>query len=86
MGLDRAAERQVQQAARVVAEIAEQDDAVYGVNTGFGDLAAVRVPHEQLRALQRNLVRSHAVGGGPLLPEESVRAVLLWQSRRLEKG
>ena len=86
MGLDRAAERQVQQAARVVAEIAEQDDAVYGVNTGFGDLAAVRVPHEQLRALQRNLVRSHAVGVGPLLPEESVRAVLLLRANTLAAG
>src|SRR5437879_4142670 len=47
---------------------------------------AVRVPHEQLRALQRNLVRSHAVGVGPLLPEESVRAVLLLRANTLAAG
>src|SRR5437762_12504014 len=61
VGLDRAAERQVGQAAKVVAEIAQGEDPVYGINTGFGDLSTVRVPHDELRALQRNLVRSHAV-------------------------
>ncbi|TMG47648.1 MAG: histidine ammonia-lyase [Chloroflexi bacterium] len=86
VGLDRAAERQVQQAAKVVAQIAEGDDPVYGVNTGFGDLAAVRVAHGDLRALQRNLVRSHAVGVGPALPEDVVRAVLLLRANTLAAG
>jgi len=86
VGLDRAAEQQVKQAAKVVAEIAEHEDAVYGVNTGFGDLATVRVPHEELRALQRNLVRSHAVGVGRLLPEEAVRAILLLRANTLAAG
>ena len=86
VGLDRAAERSVQQAARVVAEMAEGDDAVYGVNTGFGDLATVRVPHDQLRALQRNLIRSHAVGVGSPLPEDVVRAILLLRANTLAAG
>jgi histidine ammonia-lyase len=86
VGLDRAAERQVQQAAKVVAQIAEGDDPVYGVNTGFGDLSTVRVPHEDLRALQRNLLRSHAVGVGPPLPEDVVRAVLLLRANTLAAG
>ena len=62
VGLDRAAERQVEQAAKVVAQIARAEDPVYGINTGFGDLSTVRVPPEDLRPLQRNLLRSHAVG------------------------
>ena len=86
VGLDRAAERQVGQAARVVAEIAQADDPVYGINTGFGDLSTVRVPHDELRALQRNLVRSHAVGVGPPMPEDVVRAILLLRANTLAAG
>src|SRR5881409_3040961 len=86
VGLDRAAERQVQQAARVVAQIAQADDPVYGINTGFGDLSTVRVPHDELRALQRNLVRSHAVGVGPPLPEDVVRAILVLRANTLAAG
>src|SRR5712692_6047484 len=86
VGLDRAAERQVQQAAKVVAEIARADDPVYGINTGFGDLSTVRIPHDELRALQRNLVRSHAVGVGPPLPVDVVRAILLLRANTLAAG
>jgi histidine ammonia-lyase len=86
VGLDRAAERQVQQAAKVVADIARGDDPVYGINTGFGDLATVRVPHDDLRALQRNLVRSHAIGVGPPLPEDVVRAILVLRANTLAAG
>jgi len=86
VGLDRAAERQVQQAARVVAEIAHADDPVYGINTGFGDLSMVRVPQDELRALQRNLVRSHAVGVGLPLPEDVVRAILVLRANTLAAG
>jgi histidine ammonia-lyase len=86
VGLDRAAERQVQQAARLVDEIAKGDDPVYGINTGFGDLSTVRIAHDQLRQLQRNLVRSHAVGVGPPLPEDVVRAVLVLRANTLAAG
>jgi histidine ammonia-lyase len=86
VGLDRAAERQVEQAAKVVAQIAAADDPVYGVNTGFGDLSTVRVGHDDLRALQRNLVRSHAVGVGRPLDEDAVRAVLLLRANTLAAG
>src|SRR5438034_3451640 len=86
VGLDRAAERQVEQAAKVVAQIARADDPVYGINTGFGDLSTVRVPHDELRTLQRNLLRSHAVGIGPPLPEDVVRAILLLRANTLAAG
>ena len=56
------------------------------MNTGFGDLSTVRVPHEQLRELQRNLVRSHSVGTGDPLPADVVRAVLLLRANTLAAG
>jgi len=76
----------VQQAAKVVAEIAQADEPVYGINTGFGDLSTMRIPHDELRALQRNLVRSHAVGVGPPLPEDVVRAILVLRANTLAAG
>src|SRR5919204_5103843 len=77
VALDRAAEHRVSQAAKVVADLAKDDTPVYGVNTGFGDLATVRVGQDQLRDLQRNLVRSHSAGVGDPLSEDVVRATLL---------
>ena len=62
------------------------DAAVYGVNTGFGALADVRIAHEDLGRLQRNLIRSHAAGAGELLPAEVVRAMLVLRARALSAG
>jgi len=50
---------------------------VYGVTTGFGDLATVKVDAARTRLLQENLIRSHAVGVGAPLPEDAVRAIML---------
>jgi histidine ammonia-lyase len=64
------------------------DDApsVYGVNTGFGALAEVRIDAESIRELQRNLVRSHAAGVGDPLPRAVVRAMLLLRAAVLATG
>ncbi|AKF05432.1 Histidine ammonia-lyase [Sandaracinus amylolyticus] len=59
---------------------------VYGVNTGFGALAETRIAHDQIRALQRNLVRSHACGVGPLLPREAVRAMMFLRAQTIAMG
>ncbi len=59
---------------------------VYGVNTGFGKLSEVAIPLEQLSALQRNLVRSHAAGVGDPLPEREVRAMMLLRANVLATG
>ncbi len=62
-----AARRRVEQARRCLHDLLTQGATLYGVNTGFGKLASQRIePHEVL-ALQENLLRSHAVGMGPLL-------------------
>ncbi len=72
--------------AKLVAELAAGEAPVYGVNTGFGDLATVRIPTSELRALQRNLIRSHAAGVGDPLPIDVVRAVLLLRANTLAAG
>jgi histidine ammonia-lyase len=59
---------------------------VYGVNTGFGDLAEVRISRDQIRQLQLNLVRSHACGVGAPLSESETRAVILLRANALAKG
>jgi histidine ammonia-lyase len=56
---------------------------LYGVNTGFGKLANVRIPGDQLDALQLNLIRSHAAGVGDPLPTELVRAMMLLRANVL---
>ena len=61
-------------------------DPVYGVTTGFGDLATVRISADDARRLQRNLLVSHAVGVGPLHDRETVRAMLLLRANTLARG
>ncbi len=86
VALERQAERRMADAAKLVAELADGEAPVYGVNTGFGDLATVRIPRADLRALQRNLVRSHSVGVGDPLPADVVRAILLLRANTLAAG
>ncbi|HEX2032027.1 MAG TPA: histidine ammonia-lyase [Actinomycetota bacterium] len=59
---------------------------VYGLTTGFGALADVRIPPEDVALLQRNLIRSHAAGAGELLEPEIVRAMMLLRARTLAAG
>ncbi|HEX9727495.1 MAG TPA: histidine ammonia-lyase [Gemmatimonadales bacterium] len=74
----------VAEAARDVVDAAVASGAtIYGVNTGFGRLQNVRIPPDQLRQLQRNLVVSHAAGVGDPLPREIVRAAMLLRANVL---
>ena len=70
----------------VVAEVVKSGKSVYGVNTGFGKLADVRIGSDELVHLQENLIRSHAVGVGDLLPDECVRLVLVTKIAALAQG
>ncbi len=70
----------------VVERLAADDAPVYGVNTGVGRLADVRVGKEDLEQLQRNIVRSHACGTGEPLAREEVRAMMLVRANVLAKG
>ena len=81
-----AARERVAASRRVVDEFAEHDDPAYGINTGFGDFAEVRIPHDSLRELQVNLLRSHAAGVGDPLPVPVVRATMALRANVLAKG
>lgn len=62
------------------------EPTIYGVNTGFGDLAHTRVGKDELSELQRNLLISHACGVGDDVPEQIVRSMLLLKIKALAKG
>jgi histidine ammonia-lyase len=70
----------------VVDRVVASDATAYGITTGFGKLASVRISHEQVRQLQINLVRSHASGVGPPLTEPETRAMMLLRANALAKG
>jgi histidine ammonia-lyase len=71
---------------KVVDDIVTREAGVYGVNTGFGKLADVRIPCDEIGALQLNLIRSHACGIGPPLSEPEVRAMMLLRANVLTLG
>jgi histidine ammonia-lyase len=81
-----AARRQVEASRAVVERLLASGATAYGINTGFGDLASVRIPPEQVRQLQVNLVRSHACGVGAPLSEAETRAMMLLRANALAKG
>ncbi|MFN4274888.1 MAG: histidine ammonia-lyase [Ferrovibrio sp.] len=84
--IDASARAPVEASAEAVARAAAGEAAVYGVNTGFGKLARVRIAPDQVAELQRRLVLSHAVGTGPLLPDAIVRLILLLKLNSLAQG
>ncbi len=69
-----------------VREAGKRDVPVYGVNTGFGALARVPIAEKDRARLSLNLIRSHAAGVGPSLPESVVRAMMLLRANALAKG
>src|SRR6202790_5093954 len=70
----------------VVDKLVASGQTAYGINTGFGKLASVRISTEQVRQLQVNLVRSHACGVGAPLSEVETRAMMLLRANALAKG
>lgn len=80
------ARQNVQRAHEFLLEVVASGRTVYGVNTGFGQLANVRVDSDQLHQLQDNILRSHAAGLGAPLPPEIVRWMLLFKVCGLIRG
>src|SRR5262249_6860911 len=70
----------------IVDRLVASGETAYGINTGFGKLASVRISSEQVRQLQVNLVRSHACGVGQPLSEAETRAIMLLRANALAKG
>ncbi len=71
---------------RVVEQIVERGEVIYGVTTGFGKLSDVNIPPDKLEQLQVNLVRSHSCGVGRPLGEPEVRAMMLLRANVLTLG
>src|SRR3954468_11894866 len=83
------ARAKVDRSRAAIDAIATAGDAapnVYGVNTGFGALRATRIHASYGRALQQNLVRSHATGVGPNLSSAEVRGMMLLRAQVLALG
>jgi histidine ammonia-lyase len=76
----------MERAASAVSALSDAPEPAYGVTTGFGSLATVRIPDERREELQRALVRSHAAGIGPPVEREVVRAMMLLRARTLAMG
>jgi histidine ammonia-lyase len=76
----------VKEGRKSVERILRSSKTVYGLNTGFGKLADVRIESGQLDALQLNLIRSHSVGTGPNLTEEEARAMMVARLNSLLRG
>ncbi len=84
--LANAARERMLQSRHAVEQVLREDRAVYGINTGFGKLADVRIPPSELDSLQLNLVRSHACGVGRPLSEAETRAMMLLRANVLALG
>lgn len=76
----------IDKGTKVIADVVASGATVYGVNTGFGLLANTSIAKEDLAALQRNLVLSHACGTGPLLSDDIVRLVMVLKLASLSRG
>jgi histidine ammonia-lyase len=81
-----AARTRIRAARQVVERAVASGEAVYGINTGFGNLANVRIAAGDLATLQERLVLSHAAGVGAPLPEPAVRGMLVLRANTLARG
>lgn len=84
--LDRVVTTGVEQSAALIAKAAAGKDAVYGVNTGFGKLASIKIPKEDIQTLQRNLILSHCSGVGTPFEKSIVRLVMALKLLSLGRG
>lgn len=80
------ARRRIAESNELIDDVVAHGDQVYGVNTGFGQLASVRISDDELAHLQENLVRSHAVGVGEDLDDDVVRLIMLMKVIALAEG
>jgi histidine ammonia-lyase len=86
VSLHRSAIERMNASRAVVDKLVASGATAYGINTGFGKLASVRISSEQVKQLQVNLVRSHSCGVGEALSEPETRAMMLLRANALAKG
>ncbi|HEX6811886.1 MAG TPA: histidine ammonia-lyase [Planctomycetota bacterium] len=86
IALSQQARAKIKRSRAAVTKGVAKGAAMYGINTGFGKLAGVRIPDEQLGQLQRNLLLSHATGVGEPLPKEQSRLAFALRIHNLALG
>ncbi len=84
--LDEEARERILLSRKVVDNIVADERIVYGVNTGFGKFSDKIISKNEVKLLQKNLIMTHAVGAGPNLKTEEVRAIILLRINNLAKG
>lgn len=84
--LDASCHPAIATSAKAVADIVAKGEPVYGINTGFGKLASVRIDAADLATLQRNIVLSHAAGIGDPMPQGIVRLMMALKLASLARG
>ncbi|WP_416799512.1 histidine ammonia-lyase [Ciceribacter azotifigens] len=84
--LDHCFDQAIERAAARIAAIAAGNEPVYGVNTGFGKLASIKIDAADTATLQRNLILSHCCGVGAPLPENIVRLIMALKLISLGRG
>jgi histidine ammonia-lyase len=84
--LDPASRDRMTRSRNELEKVIDSGRAIYGVNTGVGELVDVRIPPDEIRLLQVNLLRSHACGVGERYPEEVARGIMLLRANALAKS
>ncbi len=84
--LTKTAESNIKKARALVDKWVENDEVIYGVTTGFGEFANVKISQNKIEELQRNLIVSHSVGVGELLPPFIIKTMMLLRVNALAKG
>ena len=86
IALDKSAYKKIEASRKTVEDIIARGETVYSINTGFGELAKVRIHSSQFEKLQRNIILSHAAGVGRFFDDEIVRLILLLKINALAQG
>jgi len=86
IGIGKKAAARIAESNEHIKTVLASGEQVYGLNTGFGQLAQVRISDDELVQLQENLVRSHAVGVGEDLPDDCVRLIMIMKVIALAQG
>jgi histidine ammonia-lyase len=86
VGLTKTAEKNIIKARKLIDEWVNNDKVIYGVTTGFGEFANVKISKDKIEELQRNLIVSHSTGVGELLPPFIIKTMMLLRVNALAKG
>lgn len=84
--LSTSSDEAIEASQAAITKLLLEEEAIYGINTGFGLLAQTSIPHGELEALQQNLLLSHCTGVGQALPDAVVRLILVLKISSLARG